>query len=157
MEYDSILFKFRSCMEDIGAALRTALGTTKKYKFTEIADAINSCNQVLYLGTGTSFDLSGYVGYENFTAENFIIEPVSLSGSANAYVSPDPYIMEDNSTSASYSGNLSKQYNSSTGTLTCSLSASGSHEHTWGEHELTASGNAKVASFKAYLIKGSIR
>lgn len=150
MDYSTILTKFRSCMEDIGNALRTVLGTSQKYKFTEVAAAINSCNQVYYLGTGTSFDVSGIPGYQNLTADNFIVGigsmPYSSTGSSSAI---------DNNVKGRASGlTLSKSYNASTGKLT--ISGNGQKVYIENDdriHQIcTQSGTVY-----AYLVKGSIK
>lgn len=85
MDYGTVLSKFSACMTEIGNALRKINGTTKKYKFTEIASAINECTQVYYLGTGTSFNVSNIPDYQNLTKDNFIIRAISASFSAGEY------------------------------------------------------------------------
>ena len=122
MDYSTILTKFRSCMEDIGNALRTVLGTSQKYKFTEVAAAINSCNQVYYLGTGTSFDVSGIPGYQNLTADNFIVATTSGVATGSTY-----------EVTRSVTTNIQKSYNSQTGRLTVSgtSNSADNNSHPW--------------------------
>lgn len=73
MDYSTILFKFRSCMEEIGDALREVLGTSDKYKFTEIASAIsNLCEfsemkQVTSGYKATKNSIAIVIAYEKFT------------------------------------------------------------------------------------------
>ena len=70
---------------------------------------------VINLGTGTSFDVSSYSGYKNFTIDNFIVEvnggSFSASGSYNDIVTP---------VSGSGSYTVTKTYDSETGQLTIS-------------------------------------
>lgn len=118
-----------------------------------------SGNQAYYLGQGTSFDVSNYTGYSGFTVDNFVVEPVGLSGSSKAVGEPGDdydYSSTKGEASCSYSSSLVKSYNASTGAFTCSLSASGSK--TTGVNPVaTASGSAAISSFKVYLIRGDIK
>lgn len=74
--------------------------------------------QIYDLGTGTSFDVTEYAGYKNFTADNFICEPVqqtvgswgSVASGANSYV--------PQGRSRAY---MSKTYDASTGILSSQL------------------------------------
>lgn len=74
--------------------------------------------QIYDLGTGTSFDVTEYAGYENFTADNFICEPVqqtegsmgSIATGANSYV--------PQGRSRAY---MRKTYDASTGILSSQL------------------------------------
>jgi len=43
----------------------------------ELYEMYDDLESVIYLGEGTSFDLTSYEGYENFTIDNFIVEPVT--------------------------------------------------------------------------------
>ena len=36
------------------------------------------------LGTGSSFDITSYAGYESFTADNFIVEPTDFTNVAGS-------------------------------------------------------------------------
>ncbi len=71
--------------------------------------------EIIDLGTGTSFNVSSYSGYESFTIDNFLVVPTvtsqgkSLSGTDQN---------ENHSGSATFS--LNKSYNASTGILTVS-------------------------------------
>ena len=42
--------------------------------------AENTRQKIYVLGTGSSFDVSSYDGYENFTADNFLIRTMSGGG-----------------------------------------------------------------------------
>ena len=69
---------------------------------------------VYYLGTGTSFNISDIPGYENLTADNFIVG-VSASNSIRASGSDS----NKNYANCQYNNfSLSKSYNNTTGVLT---------------------------------------
>lgn len=142
MDYSTILSKFSSCMTDIGNALRTVLGTSKKYKFTEIASAIKNCNMVYRLGAGMSFNVSHIPGYTRFTADNFIVCSTPCTGNA----------VEFHSCSAVASHQ--KTYNASTGVLTITGgSASASDAGSVSTCQLSMS----LAAPYVFLVKGSIK
>lgn len=157
MDYNTILFKFRSCMEDIGNALREMLGTEQTYKMTEFADAIRAGNQVYYLGTGTSFDVSSIPDYQNLTADNFIVDCGTYTVNASCSLGG----------SGSNSAKISKSYDASTGVLTLndtSVSASGgtTYSAVWdygeGFTEQYVYGAASVTRQpQVWLCKGKIR
>lgn len=85
------------------------------YKYDETAGAdtlvpFKSGKQVVYLGAGTSFNVSSYEGYQNFTTDNFIVGANSGHSSQGA--------------SGKYTCNpkiegftISKSYNASSGVL----------------------------------------
>lgn len=85
-------------------------GASASFKVTGyyayIVSSVRS-NNCYYLGTGASFDVSNITGYQNLTADNFI---VAVSG-GHAYGST-------HGTSASTSTTITKSYDSSTGKLT---------------------------------------
>ncbi len=154
MDYGTVLSKFSACMTEIGNALRKINGTTKKYKFTEIASAINECTQVYYLGTGTSFDVSNIPDYQNLTVDNFLVvaDTVTINGTFfnNGY---DSSYYCGNANTA----NASKTYNSSSGIFSCSNSVNTRYypgQSANGDYYNTVS-----ASFspKVYLVKGKIK
>lgn len=68
---------------------------------------------VVDLGTGTSFNVSGYPGYESFTAANFIIEPIAHTQKKGDYT-----INDGNSYWAQTTTTITKSYNATTGVLT---------------------------------------
>lgn len=69
--------------------------------------------RVIDLGTGTSFTVTQYAGYQNFTADNFIVGVISAPFVRTDYPGNDRY--------ASAAGfTLAKSYNPSTGMLTVS-------------------------------------
>lgn len=74
-------------------------------------------SEVIYLGTGTSFNLTSYQGYENFTIDNFIVEPISTS---QAQVSAS---MEHNANYVALGLTLNKSY--SNGVLSANVNSFG--------------------------------
>lgn len=79
----------------------------------------NLGSDLIDLGTNTSFNVSSYEGYEKFTVDNFLIKTLSnteisklgnMSGSATA---------AQNYVTLTSTMKLIKQYDSSTGLLTC--------------------------------------
>ena len=69
-------------------------------------------SNIIYLGIGTTFDVTSYEGYENFTVDNFIIGALSGSDAQSGSRS-------ENNTYAKISGfSLQKTYDESTGSLT---------------------------------------
>ena len=75
---------------------------------------VTTSRQIINLGTGTSFNVSSYDGYKNFTNDNFIIG----ASSGNC---PSLGSKTENSTRAKANGfTISKSYNASTGILTIS-------------------------------------
>ena len=77
----------------------------------------NNCKRIVYLGSGSTYDLSSYDGYTSFTNSNFIV------GITSGGIGCDTY-MAGNGNRYSYSVNPS--YNSSTGKLTISVGGSSS-------------------------------
>jgi hypothetical protein len=75
--------------------------------------------KIIDLGIGTSFNVSGYSGYRNFTNNNFIVEvaageahgnnPTGASSPLNAYY------------------RFNKSYNATTGVFSCSASVAASY------------------------------
>ena len=64
---------------NLANALREVLGTDQKYKFIDVAEQIRTCNQVFYLGKGMSFNVSHIPGYQNLTADNFLVVANSIT------------------------------------------------------------------------------
>ena len=114
--------------------------------------ALNNSQSVVYLGTGTSFDLTSYSGYQNFTADNFIvgIQKATASGSVSVGVG----LSGGGSASASVSApsiTVSKSYDASTGLLTVSpASAALSYSKSW-QMTLNSTGSQTYTYF-AYLV-----
>lgn len=77
----------------------------------------NNCKRIVYLGSGSTYDLSTYDNYTSFTNSNFIV------GITSGGIGCDTY-MAGNGNRYSYSVNPS--YNSSTGKLTISVGGSSS-------------------------------
>ena len=103
------------------------------------------------LGTGTSFNVSSYPGYQSFTIDNFIISTISISsaGPSRSYsgwsCTNSPNISLEGST-------LTKNYNSSTGIL--SLSGMSPRARDKCDNLDTYSGYG-TPTFRAYLVIGT--
>lgn len=98
------------------------------------------------LGTGSSFNVSSYEGYENFTADNFLIQSLtSWTGWRSFNSGNNQRLYIDNN-------QMDKSYNSSTGVFTVS------HYLHWHFGGGTSSGNDSVSSANAHvflMIKGN--
>ena len=150
MDYSTVLSKFSDCMTEIGNALRKANETTQKYKFTEIASAINECTQVYYLGTGTSFDVSNITGYQDLTADNFFISCESVSNSVHVDGSSTFGVMN-----GSFSFTPKKEYEPNTGKLTISKTSNYYQNTVEGGYGVYPA--SSKLNYKVYLIKGKIK
>ena len=58
--------------------------SNSEFNATNAEEALNklyemgsNIESIIYLGQGTSFNVTSYEGYQNFTADNFIVEPIS--------------------------------------------------------------------------------
>lgn len=71
-----------------------------------------------YLGVGRSFTVKALQGYENFTVNNFIVQPKNVSGSGNGSASAEWYENKAYVNCTASSG-VNKSYNQSTGVFTC--------------------------------------
>lgn len=93
---------------------------------------IDGGSKLIDLGTGTSFNVSSISGYQNFTLDNFIIEPISgFSGSAGWNSGPTEeewYV----SGTFGFSVSKNKTYNNVTGILNANLSARSDSRHGLG-------------------------
>lgn len=102
--------------------------------------------EVVYLGSGTSFNVSSYKGYENFTADNFIVQMNNLSNWNSQYNS-------DISGSGTYffskvSISLGKSYNANTGVLSAYYSISNNYgAHMASPPSTTSSGTIAVSAW----------
>lgn len=105
----------------------------------------------IYLGAGTSFNVSSYAGYKKFTVNNFFIQPSETISTSN-WGAETAYTGNDIGTCgvSSLTAGLNISYNESTGVLSAYISASASGgANKRSESMKTASGTAAV---KAYLI-----
>lgn len=99
------------------AKVKTYVGTDGKLHFINSAGAdtvlpFNRGATVVYLGTGYSFNVTGYSGWQSFTADNFIVG--ALSGPASQSSGHGEY-----NTYAKIDGfSITKSYNKSNGVLT---------------------------------------
>lgn len=103
-------------------------GATTQYYAQLGADAASKKllgSTVVKLGSGSSYNLTSYAGYKNFTIANFLLDVKSISGNGNydGYVGGQFHINKGGGASAS----PSKSYNPTTGILTIS-GLSGSSE-----------------------------
>lgn len=116
--YDQHLSKHDDDIAELNESvdkINVYVGEDKKIHFvdSEGADSVLPFNsKPINLGEGTSFNVSSYDGYENFTNDNFIIEtiPNGISGSSGSFMH-DVYSMYLHNT-------VNKSYNASTGVLT---------------------------------------
>lgn len=74
-----------------------------------------SGSQIYDLGTGMSFDVSGIVGYENFTADNFIVCASNYSYKTSAWLSGQ---LDDDTGNEDVSVVYSKEYSNGILTIT---------------------------------------
>ena len=97
------------------------------------------------LGSAQSFNVSRYANCNSFTANNFIVQPGSLS----AYASRSQLNSIDKVEYASMSGSLVKSYDAST----CTLSAYYQSSTTIKENGTLKTGSVSArASVNAYLV-----
>ena len=106
-----------------------------------------SDSTIIYLGTGTTFDLKKYSYYANLTQDNFIIEPVNISVD---YVSPaaKPAYAAEVTTHVWGNSGIVKSYNQSTGTLSAYVYC-GAYSSRAGDPQY---GTTTTGRIKAYLI-----
>jgi hypothetical protein len=98
---------------------------------------------------GTSFNVSGYSGYKNFTKDNFICElSAGFNGSGRSTADNTGY---QNWVSTSFSVSFTKTYNASTGVLSVSYSGSS----TGSKYALNAHANGSGKAH-VYLVIGKI-
>lgn len=108
-----------------------------------VLSALNAWT-VVDLGTGTSFNVSRYSGYRNFTASNFIVE---LYGSHTAQ-NGNYNIVDGQSYYGRGTAELYKSYNSSNGVLTAYVILKGTIGHAgW---EPTSTKNCTVRAYLRY-------
>ena len=79
------------------------------------ADTFHPFRGYEYLGQGTNFNVSSYPGYQNFTVDNFIVEPVGN-------VSASCYWTQGSLCYAEVDGHINKGYNPNTGTFSANFS-----------------------------------
>lgn len=123
--------------------------TNKKLGLKVGADTVipfSSGKQIVYLGIGTSFNVTSYSGYKSFTSANFIVEQASVYAINNArgYVIGDGQTYYVDGTFGLY-----KNYNASTGILTAYNYCNAGIKNHDGWTGTKAQTNSNV---KAYLI-----
>ena len=102
-----------------------------------------SGEEIIYLGSGTSFDLKSYSSYSDFTASNFICEINNETGYISANANYD-------SAYATSSISLNKTYDPITGILNASATLQTQVHQGSGYHFYQTQN--KVVTVKAYLI-----
>ena len=112
-----------------GQNLNVYVGDDEKIHFTDWSGADSVLNfssgiSIEYLGEGTSFDVSNYSGYQNFTVDNFIIE---LSPKATLSITTASAAVDHNYSSGNYAVGYSttkiiKTYDNATGKLSAYIS-----------------------------------
>ena len=131
--------------------------TTSDGRKTNVNDAINdiynnlnSSSQIIDLGTGTSFDVSNYEGYQNFTEANFLIEPV-ISTSSTMTNQVKPQYSNVSGMTVQVSASMQKAYDKNTGIFTCQLVVAGSTGYATTAGTVAPS-TSSVGGVHAYLI-----
>ena len=71
------------------------------------------------LGSGTSFDVSSYDGYENFTVDNFVVKEITETSISKLGYNSGTATAAQNAVNLKSTMELVKEYDSSTGILTC--------------------------------------
>ena len=113
---------------------------------------------VYYLGTGTSFDVSGIPGYHNLTIDNFIVGMNNVSSSSWSFGSSGNDTLSVGASGAGFS----KSYNATTGKLSIgilrnnSISVSFRNNDNGSSGGIGSGGGSSVEVF-AYLVKGKIK
>ena len=73
--------------------------------------------KLIYLGNGTSFDVTSYSNYRNFTANNFLIKSAT-DLQIGMYFYPQGYMYRDSGTGTT---SITKSYNSNTGIVSSTI------------------------------------
>lgn len=74
-------------------------------------------SKLIYLGSGTSFNVSSYAGYQNFTVNNFLIKSTGNAAAGGMFY-PQGAVYDDSGKGTS---TISKSYNSSNGLVTSNI------------------------------------
>lgn len=154
-EIQSIKTSFQDGCSTIASAI-TAMGVTTANNASPTTMATNikmielMDKKIRYLGTGTSFDVSSYDGYKNFTVDNFYIQPAESISTSNWGYGTDTGHNIGQLGIKSLTSSIVFSYDASKGVLTAHLAASAYGGVNNSPNTMkTASGSAKV---KAYLI-----
>ena len=145
--YSTLNTNFTNYKKGVTTSLKNkGVNVTESSTLAQVQSGINnmSTTNVYYLGTGTSFNIKTKFpnDYANLTADNFIIQPSTLT--ASIYVSGG-YAAHMSGSSAT----ITKSYNKSTGAFSISnTSKRYSYESAYAD--------ASVSNFKVYLVLGSI-
>ena len=114
--------------------------------------------EVICLGTGTSFDVSTYKGYENFTVNNFILAYDAPTATVNTTIircNPSQGDLSDHVYPSASVSVPSASYNAFTGNLTIT---NGSAKTKYTRHSSSESGTISTITLKVivYLVIGHI-
>lgn len=109
----------------------------------------NSGTQVFYLGTGTSFDVSNIPGYQNFTADNFVIVAKSIYSFTSSESHAHSYV------SNSVTIKPTCSYNNKTGIL--SVSNTGASYYAYPSSANGAYTSFNMNDYYVLLITGKIK
>lgn len=121
------------------------------YVPTSGADAVTKKlgSTIVDLGTGTSFNVSSYSNFRNFTADNFIIEAINDSGGSTTSHANNYSGIASGTVAAGYA--FAKNYNASSGILTAYGSLTCSYNRDGGASAGTYPSFAKKCNVRAYL------
>lgn len=159
--YEDTINSLKSMLTRIAQEIKDKSLSATKLKPTDFAVEINKLNNVIYLGEGTSFDIKAKYPalYSKLTVDNFIVESTtaSASGQSGGTVGKSGGGFARPRCSYSATTTLAKQYNATTGALTCSVNVgvSGSIGGCEGD-EFNNGGNGS-GKCKVYLIIGNIK
>lgn len=111
-------------------------------------------SKIIYLGTGTSFDVSNYSGYENFTVDdNFII----CVSNVKVSIADNGGNLNGSISSANFNTTPKTTYDASTGILTVSgLSASKSTNFNAFDYKRACKMTSSITYPKVYLVLSGV-
>ncbi len=142
---------FKESIEKINSkAYTTTIGSgtfiTEADHNSELLSQSSDKKTVVYLGTGTSFDVTKYSGYQSFTSDNFIVSAISCYGNiAGTTV--------NSSVNTGNSATISKIYNASTGIFSIGGTSATFADGDWstgGTNRLIGHGGVNVAAYLIY-------
>ena len=109
---------------------------------------------IIKLGTGTTFDLSGYEGYENLTEDNFIVGFVGLPQKSGNIAGFAGWNGMGGAVTA-YGCTVKKTYDASSGKLT--IGGIGQTVQGWAGDTSHATSFGQTATVEVYLIASTVR
>ena len=148
--FGSVVYAVSYKASDISYTTGDGVETNVNEAINDIYNNLNSSSKIIDLGTGTSFNVSNYEGYQNFTEVNFLIEP-SISTSSVKTNQVKPKYSNVSGMSVEASASIQKGYDQNTGIFTCQLLVVG--KTSYGTIEGTAApSTSSVGEVHAYLI-----